>query len=106
MDLPTTADNLFADILDHARQLVRTDMRMCIYKNGGACTVLTKDIQNLFGISSFLAPGIKLTVGIGTGSPFTETIVGLSVHLMLTADQSDILFTFAHVLSTFDHDRT
>ena len=23
MDLPTTADNLFADILDHARQLVR-----------------------------------------------------------------------------------
>ena len=106
MDLPTTADNLFADILDHARQIVRTDMRMGVRQNRSARPELAKDIQNLVNRTPFLAASVKFAVRIGTGSPFTETIVGLFVHLMLTADQSDILFTFAHVLSTFDHDRT
>ena len=81
-------------------------MRMGVSQDRGARPELAKDIQNLIDRPPFLAAGVKFAVGIGAGSPFAEAVVGLFVHLMLAADQGDILFTFAHVLSAFDHDRT
>lgn len=72
-DFPATADNLFADILDHARQFVRTDMRMGVSQDRGARPELAKDIQNLIDRPPFLAAGVKFAVGIGAGLPLRRS---------------------------------
>ena len=49
-------------VFNHARQLVRTDVRMGIYQNGGTGTMLTEYIQNFVYITPLFASGIELTI--------------------------------------------
>ena len=79
---------------------------MGISQDRGTRPELAENIQNLIDRTPLLTASVKLAIRIGPGSPFSEAVVGFFVHFMLATDQGDILFTFAHVLPAFDHDRT
>ena len=96
--------NPLADVLDHAGQLVRADMRMGVRQDGRAGAVLAKDVQYLLHRATILAPGVQFPVRVGTGASLAEAVVRLGVHPVLAADQGDVTLTGAHVLAALDND--
>ena len=105
MHLTATIDNRIAHILNHARQLICTNMRMGICKDVRIGTMLAENIQNLIHATTLLASGIKLTVTIRSGTTFTKTIVALTIHLLSLGDVRKILLTLTHVLATLQNNR-
>ena len=101
--LATTRQDGVTHVLDDARQLVRTDVRMCIHQDGYRCAVLTKDVQYLLRIAPLLAARIEFSVAISTGTTFTKAIVRLAIHTLLAADTRQVFFTFAYILSALNH---
>ena len=102
----TTADDGVAHVLDDGRQTIGTEMRMCIAENRERCPMLTKYIENLLHITTFLAAGIEFSVGESTSSTLTERIVRFRVNHMRTTDLCYILTTFMHILPSFDDNGT
>ena len=77
---------------------------MGIGKDGRRSTVLTKHIQDLVRIATFLRACIEFAVRIGTSPTLTETIVTLRIHLLRLGDVRQVLLTIMHVLAPFQHD--
>ena len=105
MHLTATIDNRIAHILNHARQLICSNMRMGICKDVRIGSMLAENIQNLIHATTLLASGIKFTVAIGSCTTFTKTIVALTIHLLSLGDVRKILLTLTHVLATFQNNR-
>ena len=105
MHLTTTFQNGVSHVLDDTRELVRTDMRMGIHEDGSACSMLAEHIQNLVHIATLLASGVKFTIRVGTGTPFTKAIVAFRVHLVLATDLGNVHLSFADILASFHHNR-
>ena len=105
MYLSATALNPLTHRLDHTRQLIRSDVRVRVDQDRRTGSMLTEDIQDPVHRTTFLAPCIKLSIGIGTGAAFAKTVIRLAIHPMLAADQGDIPFAGTHILSPLQHDR-
>ena len=103
MHFATTIEDGVAHILDDTWKLVRADVRMGIYQDGGACPVLAEDIQNLIDIATLLASGVELAVRIGTGTSFAKAIIAFGVNLVFATYLGNIHLPVAYVLATFHH---
>ena len=66
--------------------------------------MLTKDIENLLYITTFLRPSVELAIGIGTCPTLAKTIVTLGIHMLSTGNSSQVLFAFMHILAPFQYD--
>lgn len=104
MHLAATLDDLVTHILDNAWQLVGANMRMGIAENGWRSSMLTEDLKNLGDVAALLAACVKLSVAVGSGSSFTETVVAFRIYGLRLADESKILFPLADILPSFDDD--
>ena len=104
--LPSAGKDGVAHVLDDARQFVRPDVRVCVDEDGGVRSVLAEHVQYLFHVSPLLAPGIELSVRVGTCSAFAEAVVRFGVHFVLTADACQVFLAFAYVFPPFYHDGT
>ena len=67
--------------------------------------MLAEHIENLLCVAAFLRACIKLSVGVGSGTSLTETIVALTVHLMRSGDEREVCLALAHILSALYHHR-
>ena len=104
--LATTIYNSISHRLNHLRQAICSDMRMCISQNSRRGTMLTKHIQDFFDITSFLTTRIELAIRVGTSPTLTKTVVALSIHLLRLSDVRQILLALMHILTSFQHDRS
>ena len=104
--LSATGEDGVSHVFNHPRQLVGSDVRMRVYQDRCACSVLAEHVQNLVHAATLLAARIQLAVGVSSRTSFTETVVRFRVHLVFTADAGKIRLAVAHVLSALHHHRT
>ena len=103
VDFAATFDNLIAHILYHARQLVRTNVWMCIDKNIGRGSKLAENAENLIGVASFLAARIEFPVRISPCATFSKGVVALGIYFVLARDEGNIFAPFANIFSALEH---
>ena len=72
-------DDIITHGADDAGKFIGTDMGMGFKKDIFFCTKPNKEVEDALDIASFITPGIELTVAIGTGSSFPETIIAFGV---------------------------
>ena len=77
-----TAAYGLAHVLNDARQLIGTDVWVCIAQYGGRCSVLAEYIEYLLFATAFLAARLELAVRVGSCATFTKTVVTLGVYGM------------------------
>ena len=99
----TAADGL-AHVLNHARQFVRTDVRVRITQDRGRCPMLAKHVQNLLHAATLLAARVEFAIRVGTGTPLTEAIVTLRIHRMFARDAGNVPFACVHILTALHYD--
>ena len=105
MYFSATFENRIPHIFNDTRQLVRSDMRMCISQYSRRSSMLAEYIEYLVYISSFLTAGIKFPVRISSCPPFSETIIGFRIYRMFPTDLRQVLFPFTHIFSAFYNHR-
>ena len=105
MDLTACGEDGFAHGRNDVRQPVGSDVGMGVVQNRRVGTVPVKSIENSFVVPSFLGSGIKLAVGKGTGTTFTEGIVGFAVEDTTSVQGRHILATRRYRLTPLDHHR-
>ena len=103
MHLTTTSDNGVAHVLDDARQLVGTDMRMGVGEDVRRGAMLTEHLENLLDVATLLAAGIELAIAIGTGTSLSKTVVALTIHLLSLGDECQVLLALMDILATLQH---
>ena len=105
MHLSPTRNNLLAHILNYSRQLIGSYVRVCVNEDIFFRTVLVENIQNSIHIAAFLAPGVKFSVGICTGTAFSEAIITIFIHHSLAGYLCQVGSAVFYVLAAFQHHR-
>ena len=67
--------------------------------------MLMENIQNLVDRTSFLAPGVQFSIGIGTCPTLSETIVRIRVDNAKAGDVGTVLATAVDILASLHNDR-
>ena len=106
MHFATTLQNSVAHGLYHAWQLISAYMGVHIRENGFRSTMLTKHLQNLLHAAALFAARVELAIAVGSSSTLTKTVIARGIHLLRLRDECQILLAVAHILSTFQHNRT
>jgi hypothetical protein len=106
MDLTAAVDDGVSDILNYARQAVRTYVGVGIGQYRGACAVLAEYVQYAVCAAAFLASGVQFAVGVGTGTALAKTVVGFRVDLMGTAYGGYVNLAVMHVLAALKDNRS
>ena len=99
MHFSSTVQDGISHVLNDPWKLVGTDMRMCVRQDGRTGSVLTEYVQDFFHAAPFLASGIELSVGVGSGSSFTETVVGFCIYLVVTTDACKVQFPVPYIFT-------
>ena len=79
-------------------------MRMRVGQNGRARSELAEHLQDFIHTAPLFAAGIKFPVRKRPGSAFSETVIGLGVHGVLSGNQRQVFFAVVNVFSAFHHD--
>ena len=103
--LTTTVDDGVAHVLDDARQLVATNVRMSIDENILAGTMLMKDAEDALHRATFATAGVKLPITVSTCPTLAKAIVAIGVNNALARDGGNIEPAVAHILATLQHYR-
>src|SRR3712207_5229573 len=101
MHFAPARENRSAHILNHARQLVRTDVRVSVRKYRCGCPMLAEHVQDFVRVSPFFAAGIELPVGVGARPSLSETVIRFGVYDMFTVDLRKVFLPLAYILSAF-----
>ena len=103
MHLAAGAEDGVTHVLDDARQLIGTDMRMGIGQDGRRGTMLTEHVQNLLYRAALLGTGVQLAVAISTCPTLAEAVVALGVHLLRLRDLRQVFLALVNILATLQH---
>ena len=106
MHFATTLQNGVAHGLYHAWQLISANMGVHIRENGFRSAMLTKHLQNFLHTAALFAARVELAIAVGSCPTLTETVIARSIHLLRLRDECQILLAIAHILSTFQHNRS
>ena len=67
--------------------------------------VLHQDIEDFLHRASFLASCVKFAVGIRSGAPLPETIVGIGINHILARQARHVLASVLHRFASFEQNR-
>ena len=77
-------DDALSYILHNYRELVTSDMGMCIYQYRFICSETHELMEDFAYVTSLRRTGIKLSIRKSTCTTFSETIVGIRIDNTFT----------------------
>ena len=101
--LPSVLHDSLADVFDHGRELVCTDVRMRINQYLGRGSELHETIEHLAVVTPLGRAGIEFSVGECACSTFAEAVVGVRIEDALSGETCHIRLAGVHVLAALQH---